>query len=141
MTQATAVAAVSHEGCTWKFSEESCREYRAALEAAEAEVSKRFGPRPGFGSPDAVAAWEHEVVTAAHARLFGDNRPVYKGFRLPPDTSESWATVEAFRRGVHSPVEANSLPCCHHCGREIEYGSCRWTDCPGNAGVEDTNYL
>ena len=30
---------------------------------------------------------------------------------------------------------------CRHCGREIEYGSCRWTDCPGNAGVEDTNYL
>ena len=30
---------------------------------------------------------------------------------------------------------------CPHCGREIEYGSCRWTDCPGNAGVEDTNYL
>ena len=138
MTQATAV---SHEGCTWKFSADSCREYSAALAAAEAEVSKRFGPRLGFGSPDAVAVWEHEVVTAAHARLFGDNRPVYKGARLPPDTSESWATVEAFRRGVHSPVEANGRPCCHHCGREIEYGSCRWTDCPGNAGVEDTNYL
>ena len=30
---------------------------------------------------------------------------------------------------------------CPHCGREIEYGSCRWTDCPGNVGVEDTNYL
>ena len=30
---------------------------------------------------------------------------------------------------------------CPHCGREVEYGSCRWTDCPGNAGVEDTNYL
>lgn len=141
MTQATAVLAVSHEGCTWKFSEESCREYSAALAVAEAEVSKRFGPRPGFGSPDAVAVWEHEVVTAAHARLFGDNRPVYKGARLPPDTSESWATVEAFRRGVHSPVEASGRPCCPHCGREVEYGSCRWTDCPGNAGVEDTNYL
>ena len=137
MTQETSV---SHEGCTWKFSAESCREYRGALAAAEAEVSKRFGPRPGFGSPDAVAAWEHEVVTAVHARLFGDNRPVYKAARLPPDTSESWATVEAFRRGVHSLAEA-SRPCCHHCGREIEYGSCRWTDCPGNAGVEDTNYL
>ena len=30
---------------------------------------------------------------------------------------------------------------CPHCGREVEYGFCRWTDCPGNAGVEDTNYL
>lgn len=106
MTQATAV---SHEGCTWKFPEDSCREYKAALAAAEAEVSERFGPRPGFGSPDAVAAWEHEVVSAAHDRLFGDNRPLYKGARLPPDTSESWATVEAFRRGVHSPAEDNSL--------------------------------
>ena len=132
---------VSHEGCEWKFSAESCREYRGALAAAEAEVSKRFGPRPGFGSPDSVAVWDREVVTAAHARLFGDNRPVYKGARLPPDTSESWATVEAFRRGVHSPVEASGRPCCPHCGREIEYGSCRWTGCPGNAGVEDTNYL
>ena len=138
MTQGTSV---SFEGCTWKFSADSCREYSSALAAAEAEVSKRFGPRPGFGSPDAVAAWEHEVVTAAHSKLFGDNRPVYKGARMPPDTSESWATVEAFRRGVHSPVEANSRPCCRHCGREVEYSACRWTDCPGNAGVEDTNYL
>lgn len=99
MTQATAV---SHEGCTWKFPEDSCREYKAALAAAEAEVSKRFGPRPHFRSPDAVAAWEYEVIRAAYVRLFGDNRPVYKGVNLPPDTSEAWATVEAFRRGVHS---------------------------------------
>ena len=138
MTQATAV---SLQGSTWKFSADSCREYSAALAAAEAEVSKRFGPRPGFGSPDAVGAWEHEEVAAAHTRPFGDNRPVYKGARLPPDTSESWATVEAFRRGVHSPVEASGRPCCPHCGREVEYGSCRWTDCPGNAGGEDNNYL
>lgn len=108
MTQATAV---SHEGCTWKFSEDSCREYSAALAAAEAEVSKRFGPRPGFGSPDAVAAWEHEVVRAAYSRLFaGANPPTYKGARLPADTTDAWATVEAFRRGAHSPVEANSHP-------------------------------
>ena len=141
MTQATAVAAVSHEGCTWKFSEESCREYKAALAAAEAEVSKRFGPRPGFGSPDAVAAWEHEVIKAAHSRLFADaNQPTYKGARLPADTTDTWATVEAFRRGKHSPVEADSS-CCPHCGRRVEYWPCRWTDCPGNAGVEDTNYL
>ena len=138
MTQGTSV---SFEGCTWRFSADSCREYEDALAAAEAEVTERFGQRPHFRSPDAVAAWEHEVVTAAHARLFGDNRPVYKGARMPPDTSESWATVEAFRRGVHSPVEANSRPCCRHCGREVEYSACRWTDCPGNAGVEDTNYL
>ena len=132
---------VSHEGCEWKFSAESCRKYKTALAAAEAEVTERFGQRPHFRSPDDVAAWEHEVVTAAHARLFGDNRPVYKGARLPPETSESWATVEAFRRGVHSPVEDSGRPLCPHCGREVEYGSCRWTDCPGNAGVEDTNYL
>ena len=128
---------VSHDGCTWKFSAESCREYREALTAAEAEVAKRFGQRPGFGSPDAVAAWEHEVVAAAHKRLFGGERPVYKGAVLPADAGESWATVEAFRRGIHSPRENG----CPLCGRVVEYGSCRWTDCPGNAGVEDTNYL
>lgn len=138
MTQETAV---SYEGCTYKFSAESCREYQVALETAEVEVIERFGQRPGFGSPDAVSAWEYEVIAAAHSRLFGDKRPVYKGARLPADTSESWSTVEAFRRGEHSPVEADSRPCCPHCGRVVEYGSCRWTDCPGNAGVEDTNYL
>ena len=138
MTQAMAV---SHEGCTWTFSAESCREYKAALAAAEAEVTERFGSRPHFRSPDAVSTWEHEVISAAHDRLFGDNRPVYKGARLPPDTSESWATVEAFRQGKHSPVEDNSRSCCPHCGREVEHWPCRWTDCPGNAGVEDTNYL
>lgn len=100
MTQGTSV---SFEGRTWNFSADSCREYSAALAAAEVEVSKRLGPQPGFGSPDAVAAWVYEVVSAAHDRLFGDNRPVYKGARLPPDTCESWASVEAFLRGVHSP--------------------------------------
>lgn len=100
---------VSFEGRTWKLSADSCREYSAALAAAEAEVTERFGQRPHFRSPDAVAAWEHEVVSAAHSRLFGNNRPVYKGARLPLDTSESWATVEAFRRGAHSQAEANSL--------------------------------
>ena len=131
---------VSHEGCEWKFSAESCRKYKTALAAAEAEVTERFGQRPHFRSPDAVAAWEHEVVAAAHTRLFGGGRPVYNGAVLPVDTSESWATVEAFRRGQHSPT-GSTRPLCSLCAREIEYGSCRWTDCPGNAGVEDTNYL
>lgn len=58
-------ASVSFNGCTWKFSADSCREYSAALAASEAEVTERFGQRPHFGSPDAVAAWEHEVVSAA----------------------------------------------------------------------------
>ena len=137
MTNGTSVY---HEGCIWNFSADSCRKYKAAIEAAEMEVVERFGRRPHFCSPDAVSAWEYEVVSAAHKRLFGDNRPEYKGTRLPADTTDAWATIEAFRRGRHSPVEANHN-CCDHCGREIEYGSCRWTDCPGNAGVEDTNYL
>lgn len=129
MTQVT----VSHEGCAWTFSAESCREYREALTAAEAEVIERFGARPHFRSPDAVSAWDREVIRAAHSRLFADAiPPTYKGARLPTDTTETWATVEAFRRGEHSPVKTNDRPCCPHCGRGVEYGSCRWTDCPGN---------
>lgn len=128
---------VQFEGCTWKFTPADGAKYEAAIEAAEAEVIERFGSRPHFRSPDAVAAWEHEVVTTAHSRLFG-SAPLstYKGAPLPVDSTESWATVEAFRRGVHSLANG-----CPRCGREVEYGSCRWTDCPGNAGVEDTNYL
>ena len=137
MTQETAV---EHNGCIWKFPADFYRKFKNALAEAEAEVTERFGQRPHFRSPDAVAAWEHEVVAAAHARLFGDKRPAYKGARLPIESTDSWPTVEAFRRGVHSPVEADSS-CCPHCGRRVEYWPCRWTDCPGNAGVEDTNYL
>ena len=137
----TKETSVSHEGCTWKFSAETWREYAAALEAAEVEVAERFGRRPGFGSPDAVAAWEYEVIKAAHSRLFAANQPTYKGARLPTDTSDAWATIEAFRRGVHSTVEVDDSSCCPHCGRRAEHWPCRWTDCPGNAGVEDTNYL
>ena len=136
MTQTT----VSYEGNTWKFSAGICREYKAAIEAAEAEVTKRFGRRPGFGSPDAVASWEYEVIKASHSRLFGDNSPTYKGARLPADTTDAWAIVEAFRRGEHALIE-DDTSCCPHCGRVVEYSSCRWTDCPSNAGVEDTNYL
>ena len=132
--------AVSYEGCTYTFSADTYRKYKAALETAEAEVIERFGQRPGFGSPDAVASWEYEVTKTTHSRLFGDKRTVYNGARLPEDTSDSWAIVEAFRQGEHSPIE-DDTPCCQHCGRVVEYGSCRWTDCPGNAGVEDTNYL
>lgn len=129
--------AVSYEGCTYTFSADTYRKYKTALETAEAEVIERFGQRPGFGSPDAVASWEYEVVAAAHSQLFGDKRTVVS---LPTDASDSWAIVEAFRRGEHSPIEDDTF-CCPHCGREVEYGSCRWTDCPGNTGVEDTNYL
>ena len=132
--------AISYEGCTYTFSADTYRKYKSAIETAEAEVIERFGHRPGFGSLDAVASWEYEVVAAAHSRLFGDKRTVYKGASLPTDTSDSWAIVESFRRGEHSPIE-DDTSCCPHCGREVDYGSCRWTDCPGNAGVEDTNYL
>ena len=137
MTQRTAV---SYEGCTYTFSADTYRKYKAALETAEAEVIKRFGQRPVFGSPDAVASWEYEVIKEALSGLFGDKQQVYKGVRLPIDTSDSWAIVEAFCRGIHYPIE-DDTPCCPHCGRIVEYGSCRWTDCPGNVGVEDTNYL
>ena len=30
---------------------------------------------------------------------------------------------------------------CPLCGRGIQYGACRWTNCPGNYGVEDTSWL
>ena len=132
--------AISYEGCTYTFSADTYRKYQASIEAAEAEVTERFGRRPGFGSPDAVAAWEYEVIKASHSRLFGDNSPTYKGVRMPADTTDAWAIVESFRRGEHSPIE-DDTPCCPHCGRVVEYSSCRWTDCPGNVGVEDTNYL
>ena len=116
MTQETSVY---FEGFLWNFPAGVYREYKAAIAAAEEEIIKRFGKKPHFCSPDAVAAWEHEVISAAHKRLFGDNRPEYKGARLPADTTDAWASIEAFRRGSH----------------------CKWTDCPGNAGMEDTNYL
>ena len=102
MTQGTFV---SFEGRTWKFSADSYREYSAALSAAEVEVTDRFGQRPGFSSPDAVAAWEYEVVSAAHKKLFKNNRPKYKGAWLPAHCTDAWATVEAFRRGEHSSVD------------------------------------
>lgn len=124
-------------GGTWVFLENSYRDYAAAFAAAEEDVAVRFGSRPHFCSPDAVAAWELEVIAAAHKRLFTGERAVYKGAVNPDYAHESWANVEAFRLGIHSPRENG----CPLCGRVVEYGSCRWTDCPGNAGVEDTNYL
>ena len=91
------------EGFLWNFPVGVYREYKAAIAEAEEEIIKRFGKRPHFTSPDAVSAWEYEVVSAAHKRLFGDNRPEYKGVRLPSDTANAWASIEAFRRGSHSP--------------------------------------
>ena len=64
---------------------------------------------------------------------FGEGPRVWN----PGTRYEGWTDQSECREG-HGKT---SLPECEYCGREVEYGSCRWTDCPGNAGVEDTNYL